>query len=125
MTKHVTMDVDGVTLYIETEDEETIKATENNEFESVVKRGGNARGGFREEKVTGAAIDPQKMVDSIRAYCGLVVKAVKETSEAIATKPDSLTMEFGIGATATGDAWVIKASGNASLKVSINWKLGS
>jgi hypothetical protein len=98
MSKFVTMDIDGLVV--------RMQAASDGE---ITNRGGKQS----------YAIDPKEIIDHIKAYSSLVVKAVQET----AGKPDSFTLELGLGAKAGTGIFIANVATEASLKVTISWTL--
>ena len=63
------------------------------------------------------------MVNTIRNYSSLIVKAVKDGLTGVA-KPESIELEFGIQLGGeTGVPFVTKGTAQANVKVGVTWKL--
>lgn len=57
------------------------------------------------------------LVDVIRP----IAESVVESVERINKRPDKVTTEFGLSLTAEGNIFVVKAAGEASLKITFEW----
>lgn len=62
----------------------------------------------------------QGFMDTIRAYCGLLVEAFKQGS---AARPDKVTAEFGLSLSGEGNVFVVKTGVQATVKVAVEWDL--
>ena len=62
----------------------------------------------------------QGFMDTIRAYCSLLVEAFKEGS---AARPDKVTAEFGLSLSGEGNVFVVKTGAQASVKVAMEWDM--
>lgn len=96
-------------------------------MEDVQTEGGAAVGparatGVREE-VDKAVKALEGVSDTIKGYCTTVMRTFREMSESM--RPDRATVEFGIQLSAEGNAFVVKGSAQANLKVTAEWKLSS
>jgi hypothetical protein len=59
-----------------------------------------------------------KMLEVIKPFC----ESLKKNFEALgAYKPDSASAEFGLSFSGEGNVFFVKASGEASVKVILNW----
>ena len=69
----------------------------------------------------GAPIDTKKklgdLLNVITPLSELIISSVDNLSK----KPDSITAEYGFSITAEGNLFVVKAAGEASLKVTFAW----
>ena len=63
-----------------------------------------------------------KMLDAIKPFCKSIVNAF-EGLEGETKKPDSLTAEFGLSIAAGADLFIVKASGEATIKITLKWGL--
>ena len=100
-----TMEINGITVRMQAIQES--------------KRSLQDRGGKKEK----AKIDPQQLIDTINLYSGLIIKATEETAKRSEHRLETITMEFGLSASMEGNIIVTKASGEASLKVTITWQM--
>jgi hypothetical protein len=58
-----------------------------------------------------------KLLQKIKPFCDSIV----ENFQTLSTKPDSASAEFGLNVTAEGNIFIVKASGQATLKITLNW----
>ena len=60
-----------------------------------------------------------KMLEKLHPLCESIVT----TFEGLAKKPESGSAEFGLSFAAEGNLFVVKASGEATIKITLNWRL--
>jgi hypothetical protein len=70
------------------------------------------------EKLMGLA---ERLSDTIKAYCVSLVTGIKELPKE--TVPKTVTVEFGLKLSMDGNIYVVKTSGEASLKVTAQWEM--
>jgi hypothetical protein len=58
-----------------------------------------------------------KLLQKIKPFC----EAIVDNFQTLSTKPDSASAEFGLNITAEGNIFIVKASGQATLKITLNW----
>lgn len=58
-----------------------------------------------------------KMLKRVKPFCDSII----ENFQTLSTKPDSASAEFGLNITAEGNIFIVKASGQATLKITLNW----
>jgi Trypsin-co-occurring domain 1 len=61
------------------------------------------------------------MSETIKAYCTSLVKTFQSLASEYA--PDNITAEFGLKLSGEGNVYVVKTTGEASLKITAEWKL--
>jgi hypothetical protein len=61
----------------------------------------------------------EEMLQKIKPFCQSII----ETFEQLSVKPNSASAEFGLKLSAEGNLFIVKASGEATLKVTFNWSL--
>lgn len=69
----------------------------------------------------GAVETAEKDIDKLLGLIKPLSTSLVSTIKSIETKPDSISAEFGLGVSAEGNVFVMKASGEASLKVTLTW----
>jgi Trypsin-co-occurring domain 1 len=67
----------------------------------------------------GGKISFEDMLQKIKPFCESIITNIKELS----VKPDSASAEFGIKVSAKGNLFIVEASGEATLKITLNWSL--
>ena len=68
-------------------------------------------------KQAGEKISFEDMLQKVTPLCESIIKNFQE----LTVKPDSASTEFGLKISAEGNLFIAKASGQASLKVTLNW----
>jgi hypothetical protein len=58
-----------------------------------------------------------KIMERVKPFCETIIN----NFQSLSIKPDSASAEFGLSVTAEGNLFVVKASGEASLKIILNW----
>ena len=58
-----------------------------------------------------------KLLKRVKPFC----EAIVDNFQTLSTKPDSASAEFGLNVTAEGNIFIVKASGQATLKITLNW----
>jgi Trypsin-co-occurring domain 1 len=74
------------------------------------------------EETAKKAVDlAERLSGTIKAYCSSLIGGVRDLpKEAV---PRTVTVEFGLKVSAGGDIYVVKTSGEASLKITAQWQL--
>jgi hypothetical protein len=67
----------------------------------------------------GGKISFEAMLGRIKPFCESII----DTFEELTKKPDSASAEFGLRVSAEGNLFIVKASGEATLKVTLTWNL--
>ena len=67
----------------------------------------------------GGKISFEDMLQKIKPFCESIITNIKQLS----VKPDSASAEFGLKVSAKGNLFIVEASGEATLKVTLNWSL--
>lgn len=62
-----------------------------------------------------------KMLERLQPFCESIIK----NFESLSKKPDSASAEFGLNVAGEGNLYVVKASGEATIKVTLNWSLNN
>lgn len=111
-----------IPMYCDEENTILVEATEDVEIE-----GEEASGPIRDVSV-GEEIDKavkalHGISTTINGYCAAVMKTFRDMGESI--RPDRAVIEFGIQLSAEGNAFVVKGSTQANLKVTAEWKFSS
>jgi hypothetical protein len=65
-----------------------------------------------------AVATAERITETIRAYSTLVVKAFREGTQ---DAPSKITAEFGIKLGGEGNVYIVKTTGEASVKVTAEW----
>lgn len=60
-----------------------------------------------------------QMLEKLQPFCESIIK----NFEALSKKPDSASAEFGLNVSAEGNLFVVKASGEATIKITLNWSI--
>lgn len=58
-----------------------------------------------------------KLLQKVKPFC----EAIVDNFQTLSTKPNSASAEFGLNITAEGNIFIVKASGQATLKITLNW----
>jgi hypothetical protein len=58
-----------------------------------------------------------KLLERIKPFCESIIN----NFQGLSNKPDSASAEFGLNVTAEGNVFIVKASGQATLKLTLNW----
>jgi Trypsin-co-occurring domain 1 len=58
-----------------------------------------------------------KLLERVRPFCECII----DNFQSLSQKPSSASAEFGLNVTAEGNVFVEKASGQATLKITLNW----
>ena len=67
----------------------------------------------------GGKISFEEMLGKVKPFCESIITNFRELS----VKPDSASAEFGLKVSAEGNLFIVKAAGEATLKVTLNWSL--
>ena len=67
----------------------------------------------------GGKITFEDMLGRIKPFCESIITNFEELTK----KPDSASAEFGLKVSAEGNLFIVKAAGEDSLKVTLNWSL--
>ena len=62
-----------------------------------------------------------KMLERIQPFCESVIN----NFEKLKRKPNSASAEFGLSISGEGNLFVVKATGEATIRVTLNWSLNS
>jgi hypothetical protein len=76
---------------------------------------------LKESSVQQASGHMEKEFDKILEKIKPFSEAIIHNFQQLDTKPDSASAEFGLSITAEGNIFVVKASGEASIKITLNW----
>ena len=63
----------------------------------------------------------EKNLDRLVGAVKPLSESLLEAIQSLEKKPDSISAEFGLSFNAEGNIFVVKASGEASLKVTLTW----
>jgi hypothetical protein len=58
-----------------------------------------------------------KLLKAVNPFCESII----DNFQTLSTKPDSASAEFGLNVSAEGNIFIVKASGQATLKITLNW----
>jgi len=58
-----------------------------------------------------------KLLERVKPFCESIINNFQSLSQ----RPSSASAEFGLNVTAEGNVFVVKASGQATLKITLNW----
>jgi altronate dehydratase len=58
-----------------------------------------------------------KLLKRVKPFC----EAIIDNFQTLSTQPNSASAEFGLNVTAEGNIFIVKASGQATLKITLNW----
>ncbi|HEY7081537.1 MAG TPA: CU044_2847 family protein [Nitrososphaeraceae archaeon] len=67
----------------------------------------------------GGKIGFDEMLGRIKPFCESIIG----NFEGLTKKPNSASAEFGLKVSAEGNLFIVKATGEATLKVTLNWSL--
>ena len=78
--------------------------------------------GYEEELVKVGALDHvEKKINKLLETTKPVCESLLNTFESLYKKPDSAEAEFGLSFTGEGNLFFVKASGEATLKITVKW----
>jgi len=78
---------------------------------SEVKRNGIKQASGHMEK------EFDKVLEKVKPFSEAIIRNFQQLD----TKPDTASAEFGLSVTAEGNIFVVKAVGEASVKITLNW----
>lgn len=58
-----------------------------------------------------------KLLNRVKPFCESIINNFQDLS----IKPDTASAEFGLSVSAEGNIFVVKASGEATIKITLNW----
>jgi hypothetical protein len=58
-----------------------------------------------------------QMLERLQPFCESIIK----NFESLSKKPDSASAEFGLNISGEGNLFVVRASGEATIKITLNW----
>jgi hypothetical protein len=67
----------------------------------------------------GGKLSFEEMLQKVKPFCESIITNFRDLS----VKPDSASAEFGLKLSAEGNLFIVKAAGEATLKVTLNWGL--
>lgn len=67
----------------------------------------------------GGKLSFEEMLQKVNPFCEAIITNFRKLS----VKPDSASAEFGLKISAEGSLFIVKAAGEATLKVTLNWSL--
>ena len=67
----------------------------------------------------GGKLNFEEMLQKVKPFCESIITNFRELS----VKPNSASAEFGLKISAEGNLFIVKAAGEATLKVTLNWSL--
>jgi hypothetical protein len=70
-------------------------------------------------QATGHKLSVEEMLQKVKPFC----EAIITNFEKLSVKPNSASAEFGLKVSAEGNLFIVKASGEATLKVTLSWSL--
>lgn len=70
-------------------------------------------------QATGHKLSFEEMLQKVKPFCESNITNFRELS----VKPNSASAEFGLKVSAEGNLFIVKAAGEATLKVTLNWSL--
>jgi hypothetical protein len=82
-----------------------IESTEVEEYNGVQQAGGNIEKAF------------DSLLGKVKPLCESIINNFQNLSK----KPSSASAEFGLNVTSEGNVFIVKASGQATLKITLNW----
>ena len=79
--------------------------------------------GYKGDLIQASGLSLQKnfdqMLEKLQPFCESIIK----NFEVLSKKPDSASAEFGLNVSAEGNLFVVKASGEATIKITLNWSI--
>jgi hypothetical protein len=72
-------------------------------------------------KQAGGITDTKKKLGELLDVITPISESIISSVNKLSKKPDSITAEYGLSITAEGNLFVVKAAGEASLKVTFQW----
>lgn len=64
----------------------------------------------------------RKQLDQVFGQIRQIAETVAEKVQDLPGKPDEVTVELGVGLTATADVFIAQSTADASFKVTLTWK---
>jgi phosphosulfolactate synthase (CoM biosynthesis protein A) len=62
-----------------------------------------------------------QMLERLQPFCESIIK----NFEALSKKPTAASAEFGLNISGEGNLFVVKASGEATIKITLNWSINN
>lgn len=59
----------------------------------------------------------QQLSESVKSFCAVIVKSMSE----LAAKPSKVSLEFGLNISLEGNVYVVKTTGEASIRITAEW----
>ena len=75
------------------------------------------------EEIDKAIKSLQQVSSTIKGYCAAAIQTFEDMGEGVC--PDRAVIEFGVQLSAEGNAFVVKGSAQANLKVTVEWNFRS
>ncbi len=66
-------------------------------------------------------ITAQQLTGSIKAFCGRIISSFHELGED--AQPTKAIIEFGLDISLEGNVYIVKTTGQASIKITAEWQL--
>jgi len=82
-----------------------IESTEVEDYDGVQQASGHMEKEF------------DKLLERVKPFCESIIN----NFQSLSNKPTSASAEFGLNVTVEGNVFVVKASGQATLKITLNW----
>ena len=110
MVTLVPVEVDGATIYVEG-------------AASAVVPGSTIQEASAADAEAKALDTAQQLSNSVKSFCQRVISSMQELSGA--QRPSKTTVEFGLSISAEGNVYVVKTTGEASIKITAEWNFGA
>ena len=91
------------------------------EVEGEISEGESLKRVSQSESLAKAVEAGVQLTDTITAYCTTWIKTFMGLDRG--QKPETITAEFGLKLSGEGNVYVVKTAGEASLKITTQWKL--
>jgi hypothetical protein len=111
MAQLVRVDVGGGTIWVEASESAATPGGSSSITEAATPR----------DAARKAVETAEQLQGSLKAFCTSVIDSLKEMGDE--AKPSKATVEFGINVSLEGNVYVVKGSGEASVKVMAEWDL--
>lgn len=66
-------------------------------------------------------VTAQELTNSVKAFCGHIMSSFRDLGEG--AQPTKATIEFGLNISLEGNVYLVKTSGQASIKITAEWQL--
>jgi Trypsin-co-occurring domain 1 len=102
---------DGITIYVESTESAALPG------EPTIQEASAA------DAAAKALETAQQLSDSVKMFCARVIGSLRELAPN--RQPAKATVEFGLNISLEGNVYLVKSSGEASIKITAEWQLNA